>query len=264
MSNEIANTNNTQTFHFLGFEIRALLIEGKPWFVKNDIVDALGIPRKSTLLRSLPDRGVFSKHPSAPEYHGQKMTLINEGNLYRIIMRSDSPYAMRFQDWVADEVLPQIRETGSYNTPTKELTGAELVAKALIEANSMLEAKDREIAELKPDATSYKHWNNELEGEMSRRDLCNKLREHYNINETVLREHMHEKGDLAKRNGFDKEGRRITWYVPTTKAIDKGWAKQYPSGKFTKYKWTPSYYAELVKRFTPRHERLSIMADQLF
>lgn len=264
MSNEIANTNNMQTFHFLGFEIRALLIEGKPWFVRKDLIDALGIGRNSKLIQNLPSKGVALSDPLWTPGGMQKLPIINEGNMYRIIMRSDSPYAARFQDWVTDEVLPQIRETGSYNAPTKELTGAELVAKALIEANSMLEAKDREIAELKPDATSYKHWNNELEGEMSRRDLCNKLREHYNINETVLREHMHQKGDLAKRTKFDDEGRKITWYVPTAKAVDRGWAKQYPSGKFTKYKWTPSYYAELVKRFAPRHERLSIMADQLF
>ncbi len=41
--------------------------------------------------------------------------IIPESDLYRLIMRSNMAEAERFQDWVVEEVLPQIRRTGSYN-----------------------------------------------------------------------------------------------------------------------------------------------------
>lgn len=45
----------------------------------------------------------------------QKLKFINEPNLYRIIFRSNKPEALRFQDWVFQDVLPEIRKTGSYS-----------------------------------------------------------------------------------------------------------------------------------------------------
>ena len=55
-------------------------------------------PRDSHGLGMLP-RGVY---------------VIHESDLYRLIMRSNMPDAERFQDWVTEEVLPQIRKTGGY------------------------------------------------------------------------------------------------------------------------------------------------------
>ena len=45
-------------------------------------------------------------------------TFINEGNLYRLIMRSKLPSAEKFESWVVDEVLPTLRKTGSYSIQT--------------------------------------------------------------------------------------------------------------------------------------------------
>ncbi len=45
------------------------------------------------------------------------MTFINEGNLYRLIIKSRKPEAERFEVWVCDEVLPSIRKTGGYAVP---------------------------------------------------------------------------------------------------------------------------------------------------
>jgi hypothetical protein len=46
----------------------------------------------------------------------QEMNFINEGNLYRLILRSQMPNAENFESWVCDEVLPQIRKKGYYVT----------------------------------------------------------------------------------------------------------------------------------------------------
>ena len=47
----------------------------------------------------------------------QNLLYINEPNLYKVIFQSRKESAERFTDWVAGEVLPSIRKTGSYNKP---------------------------------------------------------------------------------------------------------------------------------------------------
>jgi hypothetical protein len=46
----------------------------------------------------------------------QLMTLINEPNVYRLIMRSQLPSAERFESWLFEEVIPSIRKRGFYGT----------------------------------------------------------------------------------------------------------------------------------------------------
>lgn len=40
---------------------------------------------------------------------------LTESGVYKLIFKSNKREAERFQDWVTDEVLPQIRKTGSYS-----------------------------------------------------------------------------------------------------------------------------------------------------
>ncbi|HBC2028996.1 TPA: hypothetical protein I9Z65_000511 [Clostridium perfringens] len=39
---------------------------------------------------------------------------LTESGVYKLIFKSKKKEAERFQDWVTDEVLPQIRKTGGY------------------------------------------------------------------------------------------------------------------------------------------------------
>lgn len=55
----------------------------------------------------------------------QEVTFISEPNLYRVIFRSNKVEAVKFQNWVFDDVLPTIRKTGNYNTKPTELTAKE-------------------------------------------------------------------------------------------------------------------------------------------
>ena len=55
---------------------------------------------------------------SAQRGGAQALTIVNEPGLYRLIFRSSKPEAERFQAWVFNEVLPQIRKTGGYRAPT--------------------------------------------------------------------------------------------------------------------------------------------------
>lgn len=108
--------NELQIFNSEEFgEIRTAEIDGKPYFVGTDVAKALGYsnPRKAILDHC---KGVTKR--DTPTSSGvQSMSYINEGDLYRLIMKSKLPSAEKFEAWVMDEVLPTIRKTGSYQKP---------------------------------------------------------------------------------------------------------------------------------------------------
>ncbi|ENT3381315.1 Bro-N domain-containing protein [Salmonella enterica] len=98
--------------------IRAIMVDGNPWFVAADVCNAIGIKHAASAMRALDgeEKGVHSMH--TPGGH-QDFTIINESGLYTLILRCRDavtpgtiPY--RFRKWVTGEVLPQIRRTGSY------------------------------------------------------------------------------------------------------------------------------------------------------
>lgn len=60
------------------------------------------------------------------------MNFIDEGNLYRLIIKSHLPSAERFEAWVFDEVLPSIRRTGKYALPSAEEIAASHPARLLL------------------------------------------------------------------------------------------------------------------------------------
>ena len=107
--------NSLQIFNSEEFgEIRTIEIDGKPYFVGTDVAKALGYsnPRKAILDHC---KGVTKR--DTPTSSGiQSMSYINEGDLYRLIMKSKLPSAEKFEMWVMDEVLPAIRNHGLYAT----------------------------------------------------------------------------------------------------------------------------------------------------
>lgn len=119
--------NSLQIFSSEEFgEIRTIEIDGKPYFVGTDVAKALGYsnPRKAILDHC---KGVTKR--DTPTSSGvQSMSYINEGDLYRLIMKSKLPSAEKFESWVMDEVLPAIRKTGSYQKPMTVAEQIQLLA----------------------------------------------------------------------------------------------------------------------------------------
>lgn len=99
--------------------IRTEVIDGEPWFVAKDVAQALGITWNGKTLDSIPDKwkGMRSFLTPCGNYQGgglQELRIINEAALYKLAFRSNKPNADHFVNWVAGEVLPSIRRTGSY------------------------------------------------------------------------------------------------------------------------------------------------------
>lgn len=70
-----------------------------------------------------------------------EVNFINEGDLYRLICHSKLPNAEKFESWVMDEVLPQIRQTGGYIQVSEEEDDEQFLARALVVAQKTLEKK---------------------------------------------------------------------------------------------------------------------------
>ncbi|WP_052047882.1 MULTISPECIES: BRO family protein [Nocardiaceae] len=138
------------TFQYLHTELRSVLIDDEPWFVARDICNALDLSNVTMAMQRLTadEKGVNRiDTPGGP----QQMAVVSESGMYALVLRSDKPDAVKFRRWVTSEVLPSIRKTGSYSS-APALSGPELLAHAVIEAQAMIVAKDERIAELEPKA----------------------------------------------------------------------------------------------------------------
>lgn len=149
--------NELQLFNFENHEVRSLLLNNEPWFVGKDVADVLGYSNSRKALNDhvdAEDKEVLtSRNVTLENIPNRGITVVNESGLYSLILSSKLPSAKKFKCWVTSEVLPALRKTGQYQV--KELSGQELMAKALIEAQSVLAAKDKVIEEMKPKASYY-------------------------------------------------------------------------------------------------------------
>lgn len=150
--------NELQVFKNQEFgSVRTLVINSEPWFVGKDVAEALGYKNtKDALAKHVDseDKEILkSQNATLENIPNRGVTVVNESGLYSLVLSSKLPSAKKFKRWVTSEVLPALRKTGQYQV--KELSGQELMAKALIEAQNVLAAKDKVIEEMKPKASYY-------------------------------------------------------------------------------------------------------------
>ena len=205
--------NEVQLFNFENHEVRSLLINSEPWFVGKDVAEVLGYERADNAIRNHIDKEDKLTHQISASGQNRNMTIINESGLYSLVLSSKLPSAKKFKRWVTSEVLPALRKTGQYQV--KKLSGQELMAKALIEAQSVLAAKDKQIEEMKPkalfaDAVATSHTSI-LVGELAKILKQNGI----DMGQKRLFAWLRENGYLIKRKGTD-------YNMPTQKAMDLG------------------------------------------
>lgn len=127
------------TFSYNGAAVRMQLsAEGEPLFCLADICKVLEISDPSNTTRQLKEEfGCPVLNTGLvidANNHAQQATFITEPQLYFVMMRSRSPIARAFRQWVVNEVLPTIRKTGRYESaPTSELQAFLGVVKTVLE-----------------------------------------------------------------------------------------------------------------------------------
>ena len=112
----------------VSFDIRAILIDGDPWFYATDVCAALQLTNSSMAIKALDDdektQVIDPDTLSLTDGTGinNLVNVINESGLYTLILRcrdavKQGTVPHKFRKWVTNEVLPSIRKTGSYQMP---------------------------------------------------------------------------------------------------------------------------------------------------
>ena len=159
--------NELQVFNSKEFgDIRTTEIDGKPYFVANDVARALGYKRPADAVTAHCKGSV--KHQYLTDGGEQELKVIPEGDIYRLTVRSKLPSAEKFEKWVFDEVIPSIHQYGAYMTEQtieKALASPDFLIQLATklkdeqtrrkEAEAEIRVKDQIIGELKPKADYY-------------------------------------------------------------------------------------------------------------
>ena len=146
--------NNLKIFKNEEFgNLRAIEIEGAPWFIGKDVAEALEYTNTNqTIRKHVDDEDKLSRRFDGSGQR-REMTIINESGLYSLILFSKLPSAKRFKHWVTSEVLPAIRKHGAYMTDEKAFDvvhNASGLADLLQQAADQLKQKDLEIERMRP------------------------------------------------------------------------------------------------------------------
>ena len=135
--------------------LRMIFIEGKQYFMANDVAKALGYADCPKAIRT-HCKGVAEM--DTPTNGGvQSVKFIPEGDVYRLIIRSKLPKAEEFEKWVFDEVLPSIRQTGNYISEGSQYSIEDIVRETICQVVPMI------IQELEDKSEREKYAERELE-----------------------------------------------------------------------------------------------------
>ncbi|ADR52934.1 prophage antirepressor [Candidatus Liberibacter solanacearum CLso-ZC1] len=116
---------NIIPFEFESNRIRTVVDEDNTiLFVAKDIAEALGYENSSKAIND-HCKGVTKRYPIVDSLgRTQKVRVILESDVYRLMVKSKLPSAEKFERWVFEEVLPTLRKTGSYSIKPQKLPSA--------------------------------------------------------------------------------------------------------------------------------------------
>ncbi len=139
-------------------EIRTIIINGEPWFVGNDCAKALGYQKPDQAIRTNVDKeDSCLEGVSDANNHTQKMKVINESGLYALIFGSKLGTAKKFKKWVTSEVLPQIRQTGTYGQPLTLQQQVQTIAQGTTELYQQVGEVREEVKTIKTEVEEIKN-----------------------------------------------------------------------------------------------------------
>lgn len=135
-------------------EVRVVMRNNEPWFVAKDVCEILGT-RTSDVRKTVGNKRVTTLNVDSihiGNHGGKDILLVNEAGLYKLVLAGRKKEAVKFQDWIVEDVLPSIRKHGVYMTDRTLAIMKEdpnyiyRIAEMLVE-----EKKQRELAESERD-----------------------------------------------------------------------------------------------------------------
>ena len=215
--------NNLQIFNSPDFgQIRTIQQNGEPWFVGKDVADILGYQNGSRDVNRHVDEDDRQNYQNGTFESNRGLTIINESGLYSLILSSKMPKAKEFKRWVTSEVIPAIRKTGGYIAGSENMTDAEIMAKAVLVAQSTIRQRDQRIKELESDVAEAKpkvlfaDAVSASDSTILIGDLAKILKQNgYNTGQKRLFQWLRDNGYLIKRQGAD-------YNSPTQRSMELG------------------------------------------
>lgn len=215
--------NNLQIFNSPEFgQVRTIQQNGEPWFVGKDVAEILGYKDTSDAMKKHVDIEDKLTRRFADSGQNREMYIINESGLYSLILSSKMPKAKEFKRWVTSEVIPAIRKTGGYIAGSENMTDAEIMAKAVLVAQSTIQQRDQRIKELENDVQAAKpkvlfaDAVSASDSTILIGDLAKILKQNgYNTGQKRLFQWLRDNGYLIKRQGAD-------YNSPTQRSMELG------------------------------------------
>lgn len=243
--------NTPQIFSFEHNEVRTFLENDIPYFVANDVAKTLGYKNPSDATNKHCKKAVKT-WGSDSLGRRQSFKVIPESDVYRLIIKSNLPSAEKFESWVMEEVLPQIRKHGMYATD-ELLNNPDLlieVATKLKEERTLRLVAEQKVAEMQPKADYYERILNN-KGLVT----VSTIAKNYGMSAVTFNKLLHELGIQYNQSG--------TWLL-YSKFQDKGYTHIEPfdyEGKNgnrqvkTRMKWTQKGHLFLYN-FLKEHDIL--------
>lgn len=119
--------NNLQIFK--GHKVEIIEFENKILFNPYDVGKCLEL-EKTTVRRAIQgmneNQVIKLTNSAVQNMNTRKLNnfgenFLTESGVYKLIFKSNKPKAEEFANWVTDEVLPSIRQTGSYGTQNSDI-----------------------------------------------------------------------------------------------------------------------------------------------
>lgn len=166
--NVCAGGNNVQEkevkiFEFEQQGIEVAYLNGEPLFNPKHVADVLSIGEASlkVYLAKMDDSERMDLKFVDPTEINLKLIKeyprywLKEPGLYQLIFKSRKPEAQRFVKWVTHDVLPSIRETGSYSLRPEE----QWINQIATAAEKFLGVRERELAIFQNESPNKKLFN---------------------------------------------------------------------------------------------------------
>jgi anti-repressor protein len=200
--------------------VRAVTLEGEPWFVAADVCRALGLGNSSDVIKRLDEdeRTLVSIEGAS---NGLPVNAVNEPGLYALILGSRKPEAKAFKRWITHEVIPEIRKTGGYIAGQEMMDDDQLLANALMVAQRKIDERNKQLEaaneKIKADAPKVLFAET-----VEKAETC--------ISIGTLAKILNQAGlDIGERRLFERlrndkwlNSKGRNWNVPSQKSMDMG------------------------------------------
>jgi anti-repressor protein len=149
--NQPKQDNQISIFDFEKQQVRTVIIDSEIWFVASDVTRILEYANGRKAVEDHCMKGVTKKYTLLTKGGNQELTIINESGIYKLVMASKMPSAVKFKEWVTEKILPSIRKTGSYSVnPKPELSIEEMTLLVIQNMQSKIADQSRQLEEQKP------------------------------------------------------------------------------------------------------------------